>query len=174
MTQFELIPSKQLGDRVFTPDWAAEDMVRHFRPAGRILEPFKGRGVFLQFMPGAAWCEVDEGRDFFQWRDKVDWIVTNPPYSLMRECWRHAATVADNIVFLLPIRNFFSADGFMREVHAYGGLREIRIYGSGGKLGFPMGNCVGAVHCQRAYSGDMRWTRYAPRVRPPESESERI
>lgn len=161
MRQTELIPSQRLGDTVYTPDWAAADMVRHFNPTGRILEPCKGTGVFLRHMPTAEWCEIEEGRDFFQWRERVDWIVTNPPYSILRDFWRHAARVADNIVFLLPIRNFFSSDGFMREVRAYGGLREIRIYGTGGKLGFPMGNCCGAIHCQRSYRGDIRMSFYS-------------
>jgi hypothetical protein len=173
MSQFELIPSNKLGDRVFTPDWATEDIVRHFQPKGRILEPFKGDGAFLRYMPDADWCEIDEGRDFFKWTERVDWIVTNPPYSLMRDCWLHAARVSDNVVFLVPIRNFFSSNSFLSAVSVYGGLREIRVYGTGTRLGFPMGNVIGAIHCQRGYLGDMRWTRYAPRIHTPESESAR-
>ena len=30
------------GDRVYTPEWVARDMLEHFRPSGRILEPCRG------------------------------------------------------------------------------------------------------------------------------------
>lgn len=146
------------GDRVFTPEWAAKDMVSHFGPSGLVLEPFKGGGVFTRLLPDAAWCEIDEGVDFFQWRDPVDWIMSNPPYSITRDCFRHAYTLAKDIVFLVPLRNVFSGFGFVREIHDFGGMPEIRVYGTGGKLGFPMGNCVGAIHCRRGYDGPTRWT----------------
>jgi hypothetical protein len=55
------------GDVVYTPDWVARDMVEFFKPSGRILEPCKGDGVFLKYLPPhAEWCEIQEGRDFFQ------------------------------------------------------------------------------------------------------------
>jgi hypothetical protein len=41
-------------------------------------------------------------------------------------------------------------------------MPEIRLYGTGGTLGFPMGNAVGAIHCQRGYSGPTQWS-YAQR-----------
>lgn len=170
MSQFELIQSTKKGDVVYTPDWAALDMVKHFAPSGRVLEPFKGGGVFLKFIPNAEWCEAAEGRDFFKWTEHVDWIITNPPYSILRECWRHASRVADHIVFLVPIRNFFGSDGFMRELHAWGGLPECRIYGTGTRLGFPFGNCVAAIYTQRGYRGDMRWSYAFPPGRATVSE----
>ena len=30
------------NDIIVTPNWVAEDMVRHFAPTGRILEPCRG------------------------------------------------------------------------------------------------------------------------------------
>ena len=38
-------------------------MVEFFKPSGRILEPCKGDGVFLKYLPSAEWCEIQEGRD---------------------------------------------------------------------------------------------------------------
>lgn len=60
------------NDVVLTPDKIAHDVVEHFRPSGRILDPCKGDGAFLKYMPGAEWCEVREGRSFFEWYDPVD------------------------------------------------------------------------------------------------------
>lgn len=145
-------------DVVYTPDWAARDMVDHFQPTGRILDPCKGRGAFLNLMPDADWCEITDGRDFFTWTQPVDWVIGNPPYSITREWFRHSYRIAANLCYLVPLRNIFSGYGFVREIQAYGGFREIRTYGTGGRLGFPMGNAVGAIHVQRGYHGPMAWS----------------
>ena len=136
-----------------TPDWVAKDMVDHFAPNGRVLEPCRGTGAFTDLLPDADWCEIAEGRDFFEWSKPVDWVISNPPYSMTRQWFRHSYTIANNLVYLVPLRNVFSGYGFIREIHAYGGIVEIRTYGTGGRLGFPMGNAVGAFHIQRGYSG---------------------
>ena len=56
-------------DVVYTPDNVARDMVQFFKPSGRILEPSKGEGVFLKYLPGADWYEITEGKDFFNYND---------------------------------------------------------------------------------------------------------
>ena len=147
-------PKAQAGDAIYTPDWCAADMVRHFKPSGRILEPCRGGGAFMKHLPAdAMWCEIKEGRDFFAWRELVDWIITNPPYSLTREFLRHALTVALNVVFLLPARNIFSGYGTVRECAGWGGMAAIRWYGTGARLNFPMGNGIAAIHWAKGRQG---------------------
>lgn len=147
------------GDVVYTPRWVAKDMVEHFQPSGRILEPCKGRGVFMEFLAGDVfWCEISEGRDFFLWTDPVDWAVSNPPYSLTRKWFSHSYQVAENLLYLVPLRNVFSGFGFVKEIHDFGGIVEIRLYGTGGSLGFPMGNAVGAFHVKKGYRGPTLFT----------------
>jgi hypothetical protein len=108
----------------------------------------------MPFLPDDAdWCEIDEGRDFFAWTELVDWVVSNPPYSLTRKWFRHSYKVAANLLYLVPLRNVFSGFGFVREIHDFGGIVEIRLYGTGGSVGFPMGNAVGAFHIQAGYRG---------------------
>lgn len=148
------------GDRVMTPEWAAKDMVDFFQPSGRVLEPFRGEGVFTNLCPDWDWCEIDEEKDFFDWKDPADWVVSNPPYSKLRPVWRHAATLADNIVFLVPLRNHFSGYGFVKEGREYGGIAHIRLYGTGSKLGFPMGNAIGAIHWKKGYKGLSGWSDF--------------
>lgn len=145
--------AEKRGDVVYTPDWAAYDMVSHFAPRGRVLDPCRGKGAFTQFLPDADWCEISDGRDFFAWTEQVDWVIGNPPYSLTRKWFQHSYTIAQHLVYLVPLRNVFSGFGFVREIHDFGGIREIRTYGTGGKLGFPMGNAVGAFHIERDYAG---------------------
>ena len=151
----------QAGDVVYTPDWCAADMVEYFNPSGRILEPCKGGGAFMRQLPAdALWCEIAEGRDFFGWSEPVDWIITNPPYSMTREFLRHAISVSDNVVFLLPARNIFSGYGTVRECSGWGGMAAIRWYGTGSRLDFPMGNAIAAIHWKRGHSGNIRETFY--------------
>lgn len=159
--------TERRGDVVFTPDWCAADMVNHFRPSGRVLEPCRGDGVFMRHLPAdARWCEISEGIDFFAWTDRVDWIVTNPPYSKTRPFMRHAFKVADNVVFLVPARNIFSGYGTVREAKDFGGMAAIRWYGTGGKLGFPMGNAVAAICWKRGYTGPTIQSFHEDEARP--------
>ena len=141
------------NNEIYTPYWAAEDIVKHYSPTGKILEPCKGGGVFTDLMPGCDWCEINEGKDFFDYTDKVDWIISNPPYSLIRKFVLHSFKISDNIVYLIPVWKAFNAIGLQHELRSYGGIKEIRWYGGGGKLGFPMGNGIGAVYWKRNYTG---------------------
>ena len=147
------------ADEVYTPDWAAYDMVKWFDPSGTILEPCKGDGAILRHLPvESEWCEIQEGRDFFEWYEPVDWIITNPPYSLFREFLIHGLEVSSNVVYLIPLKNFFSAYSIMEWCKFRGWIKHIRVYGAGQKLKFPMGNPIGAVHWQKNYQGDTSWS----------------
>ncbi len=146
------VVSEKQGDVVYTPDWCAKDMIDHFSPTGVVLDPCRGLGAFHNLLPAdSPWCEITEGSDFFDWSEPVDWVIGNPPYSLTRKWFAHSYTIAEHLVYLIPLRNFFSGYGFVRDLHEWGGIREIRCYGTGGRLGFPMGNAVGAIHAQRGH-----------------------
>lgn len=151
--------SEKAGDIVYTPAWAVTDMLEHFTPTGRVLDPCRGAGAFTDQLPaGTPWCEITDGRDFFDWHEPVDWVIGNPPYSLTRKWFQHSYRIADHLLYLVPLRNVFSGYGFVREIHEYGGIAAIRLYGTGGRLGFPMGNAVGAFHIVRGHSGLTRFS----------------
>lgn len=153
--------SEKRGDVVLTPDWCAKDMVDHFAPAGVVLDPCRGPGAFHNLLPaGSPWCEITDGVDFFAHHTPVDWVIGNPPYSMTRQWFRHSYTIADHLLYLVPLRNVFSGHGFITEIMSFGGIREIRCYGTGGRLGFPMGNAVGAFHIERGYDGPCQFTSY--------------
>jgi hypothetical protein len=147
-------------DRIFTPEWVAADMVAWFQPNGRILDPCKGEGAFVNLMPEAEWCEITEGRDFFAWHESVDWVISNPPYSLLREWMRHSFLISENILYLIPADRYFRAWGFIKETYEWGGLKHIRWYDSGAKLGFPMGNPIAALHWKKGYRGPVGFSFY--------------
>lgn len=148
-------------DIVYTPDWMARDIVSHFSPAGECLDPCFGGGVFHKYLPkGSEWCEIEKGKDFYSWTKPVNWIISNPPYSHLLAWIRHSFTVAQNIVYLMPVHRVFSSYEFLRDLHRWGGVAEIRLYGTGTVAGFAFGNALGAVHYKRDYKGKTTWTNY--------------
>jgi len=48
-----------------------------------VLEPFRGQGSFYNNLPDSIrkdWCEIKEGRDFFQYEGQPSTIISNPPF----------------------------------------------------------------------------------------------
>jgi hypothetical protein len=143
------------SDVVMTPRWCAKSIVEHFKPTGRVLDPCRGFGAFSDHMPGCEWCEISEGRDFFAWTEPVDWIVSNPPYAIYSKFMRHAMTLANEIVWLIPINKAWNSDRSIRDVFRWGGIVETMVVGPGSSLDFPVGFSVGAVHFRKGYRGPM-------------------
>ena len=141
------------NDVVFTPDHIAEKIVKMFNPKGKILEPCKGEGAFLRYLPKETlWCEITEDKDFFDFKDKVDWIVTNPPYSNFNEFLAHSFKLADNVVFLVPIAKVLKSWGTIMTIKKYGGIKKIWFIPAN-RCGFPFGFPCGAFHFKRDYKG---------------------
>ena len=97
-------------DLVMTSPELATAMIGHFagRMTGSVLDPARGQGAFHDRFPAHLerdWCEITEGRDFLDWREPVDWVMTNPPWSRLRDFSRHAMRIAPNIVWLAPLTN---------------------------------------------------------------------
>ena len=59
-------------DIVMTPEYLAKEIIEHFNPTGRILDPCRGEGAFYDNYPEGDhdWCELGEGRDFLQYQKK--------------------------------------------------------------------------------------------------------
>jgi hypothetical protein len=143
-----------MSDIVYTPHWCALDMILHFKPVGKVLDPCSGKGVFYDLLDGEKdFCEISHGKDFFNYFEKADWIISNPPYTQLRQFSAKAITLADHIVWLIPTQRYFNAWGFIKMMRQYGELKEMRFYGGGGKLGFPMGNAVSAMYWAKGWRG---------------------
>jgi hypothetical protein len=146
------------NDAICTPKWVAQDMVNHFKPSGRVLDPCRGNGVFSNLILGCLWCEIKEDVDFFDWKKPVDYIISNPPFSAMRKFIIHSFSVSDNVIFLVPVWKIYLPYSVVMKARGYGHMKEIRWYGTGSKLGFPMGNGIGAVHWEKGYKGPIHQT----------------
>ena len=84
-----------------TPIWLCKKIVDYFKPSGKILEPCCGDGNFLKVLPSnTLWCEIKKGKDFFNFNERVDWIITNPPWSMFSKFLTHSLDLADHVVFL--------------------------------------------------------------------------
>lgn len=156
--QLSLLPiSKNPRDVVYTPDEIARDIVKHFQPSGFCLDPCKGDGAFLRYLPaGSEWCEIREGRDFFAWDRPVDWIVSNPPYSIFYEWFLHSIAIAENIVYLIPSNKIFQSYRYWQELKKWGWVKEIYIVGKGTDINLPVGFAVAAIHFAKGYAGETK------------------
>ena len=56
-----------------TPEYLAKEIIEHFNPTGRILDPCRGEGAFYDNYPEGDhdWCELGEGRDFLQYQKRL-------------------------------------------------------------------------------------------------------
>lgn len=121
---------------------------------------FGEKGAFYQHLPpGAVWCEISRGRDFFERQAPASWIVTNPPFSCLTRVFEHAFALADNCVFVIPISKYWSSAPRIALAEAYGGLVEILHLGVGRRIGFDIGFPFGALHFQRGYAGPVIQSR---------------
>ena len=143
------------NDKVYTPLPIAKAIINTFGLYGKVLDPFKGGGAFYNQYPDYVvkeWCEIDEGRDFFDYTEKVDWIISNPPYSILDEVLEHSFEIADNVVYLVPLSKVFTSLGRIRKILKYGNIREIHIV-SASRCGFPFGFPACAIWFQKDYDG---------------------
>jgi len=81
-----------------------------------VLEPARGTGNFWRAIPSNVcrdWCEIQEGRDFFQYDKRCDTIITNPPFreeingvrvNMVTRFLEHSMEIADKrIIFLMKM-----------------------------------------------------------------------
>ena len=139
-------------DLVYTTPSVAAAIVARYGPTGRVLDPCEGGGAFSSLIPGCLTCEITKGIDFFAWNEPVDWIVGNPPYSILNEWLAHSFTLARDIVYLLPIAKVFGSRARLKAVSDFG-LVDVWAPWTGRDIGFPFGWACGAVHMQRGHKG---------------------
>ena len=72
-------------------------------------------------------CEISEGKDFFDYNKKVDWIITNPPWSKIKEFLKHSVKISDDIVYLISI-NHFTTKARLRIIYEESGFGITEIY----------------------------------------------
>jgi hypothetical protein len=159
-----LVP-KGGNDVVYTPQDLADRIVKHFQPTGVILEPCAGKGAFVRAIKDFTGrlpleCEITKGKDFFHFSSKVDWIITNPPWSQARKFAQHAYTLANDVVFLITVNHFTALRARFIDMERAGfAIREIALVDTP-PLPWPQsGFQLGAIHLQHGYRARTGFTR---------------
>jgi hypothetical protein len=145
------------ADMVFTPRPLAKEIIDHFAPSGKILDPSRGDGAFFDQFPGACvkkYCELSEGVDFFDHSNGLyDWIITNPPWSKIRAFTQKAMDISENVVYLATINHFFTR-ARLADIRREGfGIAEIYCVDTPSKPWPASGFQLGAVHLRRNHKG---------------------
>jgi tRNA1(Val) A37 N6-methylase TrmN6 len=152
------------NDKVYTPDDLALKIVKHFKKQikGRVLEPCAGHGAFVRALQKEGFkpveLELDRGLDFFEHHGKVDWIITNPPWSKARDFARHAYTISHDVVFLITANHFTALKARFRDMREAGfAMREIVLVDTPPAPWPQSGFQLTAIHFQKGWKGKTRF-----------------
>ena len=141
------------NDIVFTPDWLAKLICSMYDIKGKVLEPCKGEGAFLKYLPeDTDWCEITEGKNYYDYNKQVDWVVTNPPYSDFNRFLEHTFTLSKNVVLLVPMAKLFKSMGTLKTVFDYGNFVDIYTLPAS-VAGFPFGFPCAVYYIKKDYDG---------------------
>lgn len=105
---------KTANDKIYTPKPVALKMIDmcDLKEGDTVLDPSYGGGVFYDNLPeyvNKEWCEIDKGKDFFEYNKKVDCIIGNPPYSLWNKWLDHTMKLTDKFCYIFGNLNFTPA-----------------------------------------------------------------
>ena len=142
-------------DIVMTPEWLAQDIIKHFNPSGKILDPSRGLGAFYNNFntDNKDWCEIAEGKNFFDYKETVNWIITNPPWSKMQQFLSYGMKISTNIVYLTTI-NHYTTKKRIRDMRQNNfAIKEIYCVPTPEKPWPQLGFQLAAVHTQKDYDG---------------------
>ena len=122
-------------DKVYTPKEVANDCIDKIRykikPTDHLYEPFFGKGVFYDLFGNnpKSFTEIDLGLDFFEIYDDVetDYIITNPPYSIMTEIIEKMLKMKNLKGFGLLVNNLTLTPPRLEKIEA-GGFHATELY----------------------------------------------
>jgi len=139
-----------------TPLPLARALVAALQPSGVILEPCAGTGNFVRALEpygDVHWCEITEGRDFFDRTEPVDEIVTNPPWSIFTQVLAHALRLAQRRVAFVCTVNALWTRSRLRLLREHGfGLERIILCDPPPEWGPPLGFQLGLIVLTRGHT----------------------
>ena len=89
-----------------TPSWCYKNLDIDWSQFDSAHEPCRGDGRisdWLGTLMPTTYSEIREDRDFFDWNEGCDLIVTNPPFSLAQSFIDHSIAHANTVLMLLRI-----------------------------------------------------------------------
>jgi len=116
-------------DRFYTPESLVRTHLAKFIPDAfeglTIYEPFAGKGAYLSLFPeyfpkcNYASTEIDEGTDFFEYAGKCDIIISNPPFSILKQVFERMYELKPQIISLV-LNQHAVTPCRIREANQYG------------------------------------------------------
>lgn len=91
----------------------SNDMAKHlislikFKKNDIVLEPCKGTGSFFNNFPEHTinkWCEINEDKDYFDFNERVDYVISNPPFVPRKLFWEfhlHSMSICNKEIYWL-------------------------------------------------------------------------
>ena len=118
------------NDVVYTPKPVALKMISmcNITPEMTVLDCSRGGGVFYDNLPPCKkdWCEITDGKDFFEYNERVDLIISNPPYSLWNKWLQKTMELTDRFCYVMG--NFNMTDSRIRDIHNKGfGITQLHL-----------------------------------------------
>lgn len=98
------------NDKFYTPLSLVKihlDKFRDIPDGSTIFEPFYGDGAYFKQMQEKFptchlnYTEIDMGLDFFKFDDKIDYIISNPPYSIIDKVLEKSVSLKPKIISYL-------------------------------------------------------------------------
>ena len=121
---------KVSNDVFYTPKSVVLEMIEmcNITPDMSVLDPCRGGGIFYDNLPECKkdWCEITDGKDFFDYKDRVDLVISNPPYSIWNKWLDHTCEITDKFCYIMGVMNL--TDHRIRELHKKGfGITSVRF-----------------------------------------------
>ena len=106
---------KVSNDKFYTPEGLVKIHLEKFKdiPDGALIfEPFYGEGAYFNEMVKMfpqcviSYTEIDKGLDFFEYKEKIDYIISNPPYSIIDKVLQHSVSLQPKVIsYLIGFHN---------------------------------------------------------------------
>jgi hypothetical protein len=91
-----------VNDEYYTPFWVWDE-IHKFIPKGVVWEPFRGNGQSARYLRDLGHEVICEDKDFFSSREKGDVVVTNPPFSRIKDVLSRLIEWKKPFILLMPM-----------------------------------------------------------------------
>ena len=92
------------NDKIYTPPKVVDIMLNFcgYNSGESVLEPARGLGaIYDKLSEPKEYCEIEMDLDFFDYNKKVEWIITNPPYSILDKWFKHTYTICNKFCYII-------------------------------------------------------------------------
>lgn len=105
-------------DEFYTPAYAIEPLLKYLKPGSKVWCPFDTeRSLFVQMLQDSGHTvgstHLDDGVDFFdiplERFEAVDYIISNPPYSVKTEVLSHLFKIGKPFAMLVGVVGLFES-----------------------------------------------------------------